>query len=163
MKIKEFRWIIIVVFFALSVINVWFGLFGFICMGLPIIQALRGKGKIHCKSHCPRGSFLQNILNKISLRGSMPKFMLNNKFRNTVLILMGIMLTVSMIHSEGELKKIAFALFRLMGISFIVGIVMGVFYKPKSWCAVCPMGHATGLITKIKNKTSIEPDKRKSA
>jgi hypothetical protein len=27
---------------------------------------------------------------------------------------------------------------------------MGVFFKPRSWCQVCPMGHATGLIADIK-------------
>lgn len=148
MKLKEIRWIIIISFFALAIYNVWFGLLGFICMGLPIFQALRGKGKIHCKSHCPRGSFLGKIISKISVRNSLPKFMLTNKFRNGVLILMGIMLTISMIHSGGDLQKIAFGIFRLMGISFIVGIIMGIFYKPKSWCAICPMGHATNLIDK---------------
>ncbi len=154
MKFKDFRWIIIISFFALSIVNVWFGLFGIVCMGLPIFQALRGKGKIHCKSHCPRGSFLSKIVSKISLRNSMPKFILTKKFRNAVLITMAIMLSVSMFHSGGDPKKIAFALFRLMGISFIIGIVMFVFYKPKSWCAICPMGYATTLITnlKVRNK-----------
>lgn len=150
MKLKEFRWIVIIGFFVLSIINIWFGLLGFICMGLPLFQALRGEGKIHCQSHCPRGSFLQRVVSKISFRGAIPKFMLTNKFKNILLIVMGLMLTFSMIHSGGEPKKIAFSLFRMMGISFIVGIVMGIFYKPKSWCAVCPMGHATNLITKAK-------------
>lgn len=150
MKFKDIRWVIIVAFFILSVINIWFGLFGFICMGLPIFQAIRGKGKIHCQSHCPRGSFLSKIVSKFSLRNSIPKFMLTKKFRNGILIGMVIMLTISMIHSGGDPKKIAFGIFRLMGISFIVGIVMGIFYKPKSWCAICPMGHATTLITNLK-------------
>lgn len=164
MKFKEIRWVIIVGFFVLSMVNIWFGLLGFICMGLPIVQALMGKGKVHCQHHCPRGSFLGKVVSKISLRNSIPKFMLTNKFRNGVLILMGIMLTISMIHSGGELKKIAFGLFRLMGISFIVGIVMGIFYKPKSWCAICPMGHACNLITNAQNKGRDEtPKRRKSA
>ena len=34
--------------------------------------------------------------------------------------------------------------------SFVVGVLMGVFFKPRSWCQVCPMGHATGLIADIK-------------
>lgn len=152
MKFKEFRWVIIITFFVLSIFNVWFGLLGFICMGLPIFQALRGKGKIHCRSHCPRGSFFSEIISKISLRKSLPKFMLSNGFRNGVLVLMGIMLTISMIHSGGDPKKIAFSVFRLMGMSFLVGIIMGIFYKPKSWCAICPMGHGTNLIDKALYK-----------
>lgn len=152
MSFKDVRWVIIVAFFALSAINIWFGLFGFICMGAPIYQALRGRGKLHCQSHCPRGSFLAKVVSKVSLRNAIPKFMLTNKFRNGVLVLMVTMLTISMIHSGGDPKKIAFGLFRLMGISFIVGIVMGIFYKPKSWCAICPMGHSANLITKAQKK-----------
>ena len=148
MKFKDVRWIVIVSFFILSIINVWFGLLGFICMGLPIYQALRGRGKIHCTNHCPRGSFLSKIVSKISFRNKIPKFMTTKGFRHLVLSLMMIMLTISMVHSGGDPKKIAFGIFRLMGISFIFGIVMGIFYKPKSWCAICPMGHATNLITK---------------
>ena len=53
-------------------------------------------------------------------------------------------------HSGGQIDKIAFALFRFMFASFVVGVLMGVFFKPRSWCQVCPMGHATGLITDIK-------------
>lgn len=168
MKFKDVRWLVIITFFVLSVSNIWFGLLGFICMGLPIYQALRGRGKLHCRSHCPRGSFLAKIISKVSLRNSIPKFMLTNNFRNIILIGMIVMLTISMIHSGGNPKKIAFGLFRLMGISFIVGIVMGIFYKPKSWCAICPMGHATNLITntkersKNKKKESLKP-RRKSA
>lgn len=155
MKFKDVRWVIIISFFILSVFNVWFGLLGFVCMGLPIYQALRGRGKIHCRSHCPRGSFLAKVVSKVSLRNSIPKFMLTNRFRNIVLLLMIIMLTISMIHSGGNPKKIAFGLFRLMGMSFIVGIVMGIFYKPKSWCAICPMGHATNLITNTKERSKV--------
>lgn len=166
MKFKDYRWIIILSFFALALINIWFGLLGFICMGLPIFQSLRGKGKLHCKSHCPRGSFLGKIVSKISFRNSLPKFMLTNKFRNGVLILMGVMLTISMIHSGGDPKKIAFGIFRLMGISFVVGIIMGIFYKPKSWCAICPMGHGTNLLDGAlykKSRVTMERETRKRA
>lgn len=154
MKFKDIRWVIIISFFILSAVNVWFGLLGFICMSLPLFQAIKGRGKLHCKSHCPRGSFLSKVVSKVSLRNKVPKFLLTVKARNIVLMLMMLMLTISMIHSGGNPKKIAFGLFRLMGISFIFGIVMGIFYKPKTWCAICPMGHSAILITnlKVRNK-----------
>lgn len=150
---KSWSWVIIVTFFILSIVNVWFGLLGFICMGAPVFHALKGEGKIHCQKYCPRGSFFAQILAKISLRNKLPTFMTTNKFRNGVLAVMGIMMTVSMIHSGGDPEKIAFGIFRMMFVSFIVGNVLGLFYKPKSWCAVCPMGHGVNLITKAqKNK-----------
>ena len=42
----SWSWIIIISFFILSVYNVYFGLFGIVCMTMPIYHALRGRGKI---------------------------------------------------------------------------------------------------------------------
>ncbi len=155
---QSWSWIIIVSFFILSVYNVYFGLLGIVCMIMPIFHALRGRGKIHCFAYCPRGSFLGRFLEKFSMQNNLPKFMRSKKFKNFLLTLMVAMLTLSIIHSGGQIDKIAFALFRFMLASFVVGVIMGVFFKPRSWCQVCPMGHATGLITDIKktqNKKNI--------
>ena len=147
---QSWSWIIIISIFILSVYNVYFGLFGIVCMTMPIYHALRGRGKIHCSAYCPRGSFLGKFLEKLSMQNNLPKFMKTKKFKNALLTLMVVMLSLSIIHSGGQIDKIAFALFRFMFASFVVGVLMGVFFKPRSWCQVCPMGHATGLITDIK-------------
>ncbi|MBS4539544.1 4Fe-4S binding protein [Clostridium sp. D2Q-11] len=148
----SWSWIIIVSFFLLSIIDFRFGIFGFVCMTAPIYHALRGRGKVHCSHYCPRGSFLGKFLQKISFNNNMPKWMRSKLAKNALLMLMITLLTVSLIHAEGNFNKIAFSLFRFMGVSFIVGIMMGVIFKPRSWCTVCPMGHATGLINKNMKK-----------
>lgn len=56
--------------------------------------------------------------------------------------------SISMFHTGGDFNKITFAMFRFMTSSLILGIVLGIFYKPRTWCVICPMGHATGLIKK---------------
>ena len=58
--------------------------------------------------------------------------------------------------SEGNFKKISFGIFRLMLSSFVVGTLLGIFFKPRAWCQVCPMGHGTGMIDNL-----IKKDKRK--
>lgn len=146
----SWSWILIVGFFGLSIINIWFGLFGFVCMGMPVYHALRGRGKIHCSKYCPRGSFLGKFLAKVSLNNTLPSFMRTKAFKNILLIFMLSMFSFSLIHSHFVPIKIAMALFRLMLASFIVGIVMGIFFKPRSWCQVCPMGHGTAIIKGMK-------------
>ncbi len=155
MKCKShlhWSWIIIVSFFALSVVNIWFGLFGFLCMGMPIYHALRGKGKVHCAKYCPRGSFLGKFLSSISLYKTLPKFMRSKGFKNFLLIFMLAMFSVSLYHSQLVPIKVAKAIFRLMFASFIVGNIMGIIFRPRSWCQVCPMGHGTALIKNAKEK-----------
>lgn len=159
----NWSWALIVSFFVLSIVDFKFGILGFVCMGAPIYHALRGRGKVHCSHYCPRGSFLGKFLNKISLNNKLPNWMKSKKAKNILLILMVTLLTISLIHSKGEFNKIAFSLFRFMLSSFVVGILLGIIFKPRSWCQVCPMGYATGLIKDIKdskNKTNVKTTKK---
>jgi len=162
----KWSWILIVSFFVLSILDFRFGILGLICMGAPMYHALRGNGKVHCSHYCPRGSFLGRFLNRISLNNNPPKWIKGKLAKNSLLILMITLLTISMIHAKGDFYKIAFSLFRFMGASFVVGILMGILFKPRSWCQVCPMGHATGIIKDIKDKKDKKetlPQKRKVA
>lgn len=155
----QWAWIIIISFFVLSIIDFRFGILGFACMGAPIIHALKGDGKIHCVKYCPRGSFLGRIVGQVSQGNKLPKFMKKNWFKDLLLLLMGTLLVFSLIHANGDFNKIAFSMFRFMGSSFIVGILMGVFFNGRSWCVVCPMGRATGKIQQLQ--VNLESKKQK--
>lgn len=169
MKKKSYMswsWIFMVGFLVLSILDARFGILGIICMTTPMYHALKGKGKIHCSHYCPRGSLLGKFLKNLSLNNTSPKWMRNKIFKNILLGLMVTMLSISLIHAGGNFIKSAFSIFRFMTASLIVGIILGIVYKPRSWCQVCPMGYATGLIRDAKNnkeKVINESEKRKAA
>lgn len=150
----KWSWIFLVMFIILSVINVKFGLLGLICMSVPLYHALRGRGKIHCSHYCPRGSFLGNFLKYINLDYNLPKSMQGKTAKKIILALMLTVFSISLYHAGLNPNKIAFAIFRLMTASLAVGVIMGIIFKPRTWCKVCPMGYATELITKGKKKNS---------
>ncbi|MTI47034.1 4Fe-4S binding protein [Sporosalibacterium faouarense] len=158
----SWSWIFIVGFFVLSILDFRFGILGIICMTAPIYHALKGRGKIHCSHYCPRGSFLGKFLGKISLNNNPPKWMRGKLAKNILLIVMITLLTISMIHAKGDFSKIAFSLFRFMGSSFIVGILMGIIFRPRSWCTVCPMGYSTGLIKKKMDNRKLKTKFKKN-
>jgi hypothetical protein len=56
------------------------------------------------------------------------------------------MFSISLVRAGFNVERIAFAVFRMMMASLAVGVIMGVVFKPRSWCQVCPMGHATSLL-----------------
>ena len=152
----KWSWFLMVLFLTLSILDFRFGLFGFVCMGAPLYHALRGRGKIHCAKYCPRGSLLGSFLKKLSLNNTAPKFLFTKKFKNALLIFMLSVFAFAMYHTGGEIHKIAFAMFRFMTTSLILGIVMGIVFKPRSWCGVCPMGHGTVLIDQqMKKNTNV--------
>ncbi len=158
---QKWSWIIILTFFVFSIYNFYFGIFGIVCMTMPIYHAFRGRGKIHCSKYCPRGSFLGKFLENISLNKNLPSSFRTKGVKNILLLLMIAMLSFSIYHSDGNIYKIGFSLFRFMLSSFIVGIIMGIFFKPRSWCQICPMGHATALITNVQKMPSINTSQNK--
>ncbi len=149
---QEWSWVIIVSFFLLSIVNIYFGLLGLICMTMPLYHAFQGRGKIHCSHYCPRGSFLGKFLDRISFNKALPNFMRRRWFKNLLLILMVGVFSFALFHTGGNLKKISFVVARLMFSSFMVGIIIGIFSKPRAWCQICPMGHGTSLVKELKDK-----------
>ena len=151
----EWSWIIMIAFIILSVLDIRFGLGAVLCMTTPMIHALKGRGKIHCSHYCPRGSLFGKFLSNLSFRNTLPAFMRTNGFKHGLLALMVVMLSISLYHHHSSVFMVGMALFRFMVASLAVGTLIGVIFQPRSWCQVCPMGHATGLIaTYQKNKAA---------
>ncbi len=48
--------------------------------------------------------------------------------------------------------QFSFGFYSLMLTSALIGLVMMLLYKPRSWCAFCPMGTMTQCVCKIKQK-----------
>ena len=51
--------------------------------------------------------------------------------------------------------------FRLIGVVFlmltstIIGLIVNILFKPRTWCSFCPMGTMTQMICKIKAKEKL--------
>lgn len=152
-SIQDWSFIFIILFFILCFIHPMFGLFGFVCMFVPMILALTGYGKSHCSHICPRGSFLGFFLQKISLRNKLPKFCRTTLFKALVLSWMMSMFVINIITSWPSVIALASGMFRMMFMSFIIGVVLGIIYIPRSWCQICPMGFGSGLLSNIVSST----------
>ena len=148
----EWSWILMVIFFVLSIVNIYFGILGLFCMLTPFIYTFKGHGKLHCSHYCPRGSLFGKYLQKISINKPLPTWMRRKWFKNFILLAMITAFSISLFHSQGDLKKISFGIFRLMAVSTIFGVLLGVFFKPRAWCQVCPMSHGTGMIDELLKK-----------
>ncbi len=157
-SIMSWSWVFMVLFFTLAIVDIRFGILGLVCMILPLYLAIRGGGRVHCSKYCPRGSMLGVFLEKISLKNNLPKSINNKTVKKIMLIWMMGMFLISLIIANGDFTKTASAIFRMITMSSIVGILMGIIFKPRSWCVICPMGYATGLIEKKQkhNKVTIK-------
>lgn len=150
-SIVKWSWIIIIVFFVLSFIDVRFAIGGLLCMISPIGFALAGKGKRHCSHYCPRGSLFGKFLPIVSMKNSLPKFMTKKWFKHGLLIFMIGAFGFYLVRFGWGFENIGNAIFSIMLRSFLVGIVFGIVFMPRSWCKICPMGHAAGMIRNIRS------------
>jgi polyferredoxin len=123
-------------------------------MLMPVLVSFL-KGRFWCGNFCPRGSFNDIILSKFSRKVSIPKFMKTVKFKNTflVILLSGFVIQLSL--NFGDLKSMGYVFVRMILITTLLGIGLGILYKPRTWCTICPMGTISQHISKrnsIKNK-----------
>ena len=51
-----------------------------------------------------------------------------------------------------EVAQFSFGFYSLMLTSLLLDLIVMVLYKPRTWCAFCPMGTMTQGICKLKNK-----------
>ena len=53
------------------------------------------------------------------------------------------------------IAQFSFGFYSLMLTSTIIGLVVNILYKPRTWCTFCPMGTMTQTICKIKAKEKL--------
>ncbi|MBQ3792670.1 MAG: 4Fe-4S binding protein, partial [Lachnospiraceae bacterium] len=52
------------------------------------------------------------------------------------------------------IAQFSFGFYSLMLTSTLIGLMVMVLYKPRTWCTFCPMGTMTQGICQLKNKPS---------
>ncbi|MBP2655959.1 MAG: quinol dehydrogenase rane component [Firmicutes bacterium] len=143
---------VLLVFLAVGMVYPVIGLLALTCMLAPIIVA-PFKGRYWCGNFCPRGSFYDNVIAKISPKKPIPKFFRSNGFRGfMVMFIMGVF-GVQMYYAWGNLSAMGAVFVRIILLTTIVGIVLGIAYHQRTWCSFCPMGTlASWLSAKSKPK-----------
>jgi polyferredoxin len=124
-------------------ISGWFfpylGLLMLICMVASFAFAHK-VGRYWCGWMCPRGSFFDYIMGRVSRNRSAPAWMRSTGFRVGALVfLMGLM-TMQLTFAWPDPQAIGRVFILLLTVTTVVGIGLALAYKPRTWCSVCPMG-----------------------
>ncbi|WP_125153556.1 4Fe-4S binding protein [Clostridium rectalis] len=150
---KKYAYIVLLIFIFAGMFDMRIALLATLCMIGPLVLALFGKGRFWCGNVCPRGSFYDNILAKISPKKQVPKFLKSNVFRLAVIIVMFYMFGTGIYKNWGNAYGIGMVFYRMIVITTLVGIVLGVFINGRTWCSFCPMGSIAAFITYFKKNT----------
>jgi polyferredoxin len=110
------------------------------------------KGRMWCGNFCPRGSFNDIILSRISHNKAIPRLMRSTSFRITFLIALMGAFAVQLMFAWGDIKEVGSVFARMIIITTGITIVLGIMYSHRAWCVICPMGTMAAWVTKLVNK-----------
>lgn len=130
-------------------------LIGFIIAGGLLLSPILGR--FWCGWLCPRGTFLEYVLGKISKRSGIPGKFRTTKFKLFIASVMAVMFLVVLLGknpllvSSDKLASIGgFIVFICIATTLLVSIPLGIIYMPRTWCSFCPVGYAQSLLSKNK-------------
>lgn len=147
--IHKWVWILLIMFCVIGIFYPIIGLAALICMLAPSVVAIF-KGRMWCGNFCPRGSFNDIILSKISKKRNVPKFLKSRWFKLTFLALVMGAFTLQIIFVWGSVVAISFVFVRMIIITTIITIILGITYNQRTWCMICPMGTMAHYVAKLE-------------
>lgn len=147
--IHKWAWVLLLIYCVVGMFYPLIGLAALICMLAPSLVAIF-KGRMWCGNFCPRGSFNDIILSKVSRKRNVPKIFKKTWFRLTFLsIVMGAFL-LQLVLSRGSLLGISFVFIRTIIVTTLITIILGVLYNQRTWCMICPMGTMAHYVSKLQ-------------
>ncbi|MBC9784077.1 4Fe-4S binding protein [Heliobacterium chlorum] len=139
---------ILIGFVGLGFFYPMIGYTAIICMAAPWIVAY-WKGRQWCGNFCPRGAFYNRFIAPISRNQPIPKWVRTPATRIAVMIGLFSFFGYRLYAAHGDIAKIGFAFVLMVAMTTVIGIVLGILYSPRTWCAVCPMGAMAAGVTHL--------------
>ena len=128
----------------------YYPLLGFIVLGLITIFMVIAshRGRFYCGWLCPMGAFHERFLSLVSFKKAILPVFKTSWFRWLLFALMMGLMFFRIYMAWGDAKEVG-AVFRFMWIvSTGLAIGLGIYFIPRTWCAVCPMGSFQGISSK---------------
>lgn len=151
---KKYSFILLFVFLVAGLIDKRFALAAILCMTAPVIISF-SKGRFWCGNLCPRGSFYDSVLSKISAHKRVPAVLKSWYFRTAVFLFMMSMFTIGIRKNWGNAAGTGSVFYRMIVITTFAGILLSFLYNQRTWCHFCPMGTLAALISSLQKKRHV--------
>lgn len=153
---KHLFWIFLV-FIGVGLIYPVIGLIAIVCMLAPVLLAPY-KGRYWCGNFCPRGSFYDHILAKFSPNKPIPPFFRTKGFRTFMVLVIMTVFSVQMVYAWGDLSAMGAVFVRIIFVTTIIGVLLGLMYHQRTWCSFCPMGTLASWVSAKKKPLPLVVD-----
>ena len=137
----------------LVVIGGWFyPLLGYLLIGCMAgaLGIAAFKGRTWCDWMCPRGSFYDLFLGKVSKKNNVPYFFRATTTRVAMIFILFTIIGVQIYFAWPSINGIGLAFVIVLTITTSLGIVLGMGIHPRTWCHICPMGTIANWLSEGK-------------
>lgn len=128
------------------------GLFVFVCMIGSVLLSLH-KGRYWCYRFCPRGAFLDEFVARVSFNKNIPAFLKSRFTKAFMLIFFVVMMSANAILSGGDLERFGKGVVMLLWVTTLIAIILGILFRARTWCVICPMGTVSGVVGKKEERS----------
>jgi len=124
---------------------------GYLVFGMMVFFLVLSyfRGRFWCANYCPRGSFLDLVLSRFSLKRKIPRFLLRPLFRWAFVACFMIFFVFQIASAEKTVAGIGFVFVRMCLITTVIAVVLGIPIHQRTWCAFCPMGTLQGALGRL--------------
>lgn len=146
---------------VIAIGGLWYPKLGYGMIGIMLTLMLVSPfmGRWFCGNLCPRGSFNDFLLSKISRKKRIPKVFRSLWVRIPVFAaLMGLML-FRVLRTEGIIDRIGMVFVSICLITTLIAILFGIVFAPRAWCSYCPMGTVQRFLGKNKYQIIVDEEK----
>ncbi len=150
---NRYNWTFLMIFLMFG----WFfpvvGLLALGCMVAPVIVAMIKGKRRWCVTFCPRGVFNDVILKKLSRNEKIP-VILHSRIIKILFIVFLFYRFYTGIKIATGITGIGFVLVKIVSLTTVLTVLLGIVFHPRSWCAFCPMGFLSNIVIYIKRAWS---------
>ncbi|WP_084413270.1 4Fe-4S binding protein [Desulfovirgula thermocuniculi] len=139
-RVRQYlTWPVLLLVAVLGWFYPWLGFLLLGCMAGAVGVALF-RGRAWCDWMCPRGAFYDLFVAPVSLKRGIPGVLRATPVRAFMLALIFAVIGVQWYLAWGDAAAMGLALVRVLAVTTVAGIILGLFLHPRAWCHICPMG-----------------------
>lgn len=129
-----------------------------VCMLLGIGVAAF-KGRNWCDWLCPRGSFEDTLLARLSPQGRIPRVMRSTPLRLGVMAFLFTTLGIQIVRLWPDPWAIGGFFVLMLSLTTAAGLILGLIFHQRSWCYLCPIGTMSSWVGRNRRPLALAPEK----
>ncbi|MEI6874095.1 MAG: 4Fe-4S binding protein [Spirochaetota bacterium] len=127
-------------------------------MAVALILNFREK-RSFCAGVCPNGTFYSRALKPVSRGKVFPRSFATPQIRRMLCAAMMLCMIGLLARNGTDASGIGGVFWMIYAIALTAGTFIGIFYKPRTWCTICPMGTLQDTIAAVASRPGTAAEK----